>query len=163
MQVPGIYMLMVQAKLSENITVGKLGTIRMSPGWYCYVGSAMGGVSGRLQRHLSQTKKLWWHIDYMLKRYRPSTVIWAHSEERFECAIAQKLTVDRVKIIPGFGSSDCRCPSHLFFDSHIKPLKANVKTILYDLGLVPRSMSVPLIIKRRDLQHEVLESCTKDR
>ena len=58
MSKPGVYMLLVQAKLPVSLIAGKLGKISLNSGWYCYVGSAMGGVNGRIQRHLSHKKRL---------------------------------------------------------------------------------------------------------
>jgi Uri superfamily endonuclease len=120
-------------------------------------------VNGRIQRHLSHKKRLWWHMNYVLERHKPSTLIWAYSQERFECEIARRLTVETSKLIPRFGSSDCDCPSHLFFESHLHQLQSKLKMTLDELGLFPNSMSVQEIVRIHDLRREASKSYTKGR
>jgi len=54
---PGAYILFIFLAKKQNIRVGALGKIAFSPGWYAYVGSAMGGLRARIYRHLKQDKK----------------------------------------------------------------------------------------------------------
>jgi Domain of unknown function DUF123 len=63
---PGCYSLVIELKQRKKIRVGKLGKVEFQPGIYVYTGSAMGGLRARLLRHLSDTKKMRWHIDYFL-------------------------------------------------------------------------------------------------
>ena len=67
------------------------------------------------------SKKLHWHIDYLLQRAKLIEVWSVASEERFECKwseVASRLSGAQVPV-RGFGSSDCRCPAHLiYFSAH---------------------------------------------
>jgi len=49
-------------------------------------------------------------------------IIYAESGERKECDLAQRLS-QRLAVVEGFGCSDCRCCSHLFFCSEHKMLE----------------------------------------
>ncbi|MFQ6111832.1 MAG: DUF123 domain-containing protein, partial [Nitrospinota bacterium] len=95
--------------------IGNLGRLLFHPGHYAYVGSALGGLRGRLERHLRSEKKTRWHIDYLLRQAAIEAIVACPSEERTECRIARALAA-RFEAVPGFGASDCRCQSHLFFD-----------------------------------------------
>ena len=39
---PGTYALVIAAKANRLVRVGRLGTLRLRPGFYVYVGSALG-------------------------------------------------------------------------------------------------------------------------
>jgi Uri superfamily endonuclease len=116
---PGTYALVLKSSSDKWITVGKLGRLRVRPGFYVYVGSAFGpgGLKARIAHHLKISERPHWHIDYL----RPSTdptEIWftydaRHREHQWASLLA---SVSRGSIpITAFGASDCRCPSHLFF------------------------------------------------
>jgi Uri superfamily endonuclease len=108
----------MQLKRQRHVRIGRLGTFRFSTGAYVYVGSAWGpgGLTTRLGRHLRPEKNCHWHIDY-LRRYAAIIGIWVgrcrpHDEHLWADTIG---SMDSA-VIPArnFGSSDCRCPSHLF-------------------------------------------------
>ncbi len=85
-------------------------------GWYVYVGSAMNGIQKRLQRHLRSRKKTRWHIDFLLHRAVLKGVIPMPSELREECSKAAALkAMGGAAIARKFGSTDCRCETHLYF------------------------------------------------
>ncbi|MBU7005001.1 MAG: DUF123 domain-containing protein [Theionarchaea archaeon] len=90
----------------------KMGTFE---GIYCYVGSAFGpgGLKARVSRHLRHEKPLRWHIDYLTtsSHFVPRKVF--ASDKRAECDLAF-LLAEIFRGHSGFGSSDCRCPTHLF-------------------------------------------------
>jgi Uri superfamily endonuclease len=125
----GTYALLLKLDEQERITIGKLGTFDFPAGYYLYVGSALGpgGLRARLARHRRGSKsprsnsgqggkKLHWHIDYLLQRAQLIEVWSIASEERLECQwseVASRLSGAQVPV-RGFGSSDCRCPAHLF-------------------------------------------------
>ncbi|MFQ6059323.1 MAG: DUF123 domain-containing protein [Anaerolineae bacterium] len=115
----GTYALILHLERSEEITIGKLGTFTFPAGYYLYVGSALGpgGLEARLTRHRRRNKKLRWHIDYLLERARLVEVWSVASTEKLECLWAQAAQeISGAEIpVPGFGSSDCRCPSHLIY------------------------------------------------
>lgn len=113
----GTYALVLCLECTEEITVGKLGTFTFPAGYYLYVGSALGpgGLEARLARHRRRDKKLRWHIDYLLEHAQLVEVWSAASTDKLECLCAQaarELPGSEIPV-PGFGSSDCRCPSHL--------------------------------------------------
>ena len=131
----GSYILLIELTEEQTITIDKLKTIHFSRGYYAYVGSAMGRLESRLNYHLKGNKKPHWHIDYLLQRASIIGVILCETEERTECTIAQALK-GQFDSIPGFGSSDCKCRSHLFFAA--EEMESKVIAILSSLGMQPR-------------------------
>jgi Uri superfamily endonuclease len=112
---PGGYVLVF--RLDENVRIrpGKLGITELLPGHYLYFGSALSGLAPRLARHLRRRKKRHWHIDSLTSAIRPHEVWWIATKSRMECDWARLARADEEASIPvpGFGSSDCRCSSHL--------------------------------------------------
>ncbi len=110
----GIYALIMHLPHPRKISIGSSRSpVRFSGGYYAYVGSAFGGISARVNRHLGNVKKRHWHIDYLLEEAPVTEVIIGETETRAECAVARALDA-QFKSVPGFGASDCRCSSHLF-------------------------------------------------
>jgi len=109
----GSYILLIELLDEELIVVGSLKSVHFSNRYYAYVGSALKGLESRLNRHLSREKKLHWHIDYLLQRAFVIGIIICETENKIECAIARSL-IHKFEVVPNFGSSDCRCPGHLF-------------------------------------------------
>lgn len=93
--------------------VGKYGVIHFKKGYYVYIGSALNGLDQRIQRHLSQNKKIHWHIDYFLPYTKIVHVFYKEGIRKEECKIA-RLFQKKFMSIPDFGCSDCCCKSHLF-------------------------------------------------
>ena len=110
----GSYILIIENKINQNISIGKLGNIFFKKGFYIYVGSAMNSLEGRITRHKRSEKKNHWHIDYLLKKTNTVDIYYKQSENKEECKIAKEFSKE-FEIIPSFGCSDCRCNSHLFF------------------------------------------------
>ena len=133
-KVKGSYILLVELATRKDIFVGKLGYVSLPKASYAYVGSAMNGLRARLARHLRGEKKLHWHIDYLLKEAEVKEIILCQGEERVECSLAQALA-GKIQSIPGFGSSDCKCRSHLYFASEKDRLKARVAEAVKQAGL----------------------------
>ncbi len=113
----GTYVLIIDLDREATIAVGKLGRFAFPTGYYVYVGSAHGGLFQRVRRHVSKDKKLRWHIDYLLEVAIVVEVWYTLDDERLECQWASTAKeMPKAQIItPGFGSSDCRCPSHLIY------------------------------------------------
>ena len=110
----GSYILVIDLAESLSLEVGRLGTCHFPAGLYLYCGSAMNGLQGRIRRHLRQDKKLHWHIDRLTASARISEVWWLASAERWECRWAEAIARKGGEAVArGFGSSDCRCPTHL--------------------------------------------------
>ena len=104
-------------KKSEKLDIGHLHNMhKYRKGYYVYIGSAMNSLVPRLNRHLSDEKKMHWHIDYLLKSpdCHIRDILFNISEERIECALAESISKDGEEI-PGFGCSDCSCSSHLIY------------------------------------------------
>ena len=131
----GSYVLLIELPEEQTITTGSLKAIYFPRGYYAYVGSAMGGFKSRLNRHLKSNKKPHWHIDYLLEKASISEIILCKTNDRAECAVAQALS-RQFGSIPGFGSSDCKCRSHLFFATD--KMKTTIMATLNLLSMQPR-------------------------
>jgi len=131
--VKGSYILLIKLPEEQTITTGNLKDIHFPRGYYAYVGSAMGGFKSRLSRHLQDSKKRHWHIDYLLEKASVNEIILCEIKERVECTVAHALS-HQFDSISGFGSSDCKCPSHLFFATDERQLKSRVMATLNSLG-----------------------------
>ena len=131
----GSYVLVIELPEGQAIAIGSLKVVHFPRGYYAYVGSALGRLKSRLSRHLQRNKKLRWHIDYLLQRASINNIIICETEDRIECTIAQALS-GKFGSIPGFGSSDCKCPSHLFFAA--EEMEQEIITMLNSLGMEPR-------------------------
>ena len=133
----GSYILLIQLPEGKKISIGSRYSVQFQRGYYAYVGSAMGGFKARINRHLKDSKKYHWHVDYLLQDAFLTGVIICETEQRVECTIAQALK-SCFDFVSGFGSSDCRCGSHLFFTTNRKKMKSTIMTALEALGLQPR-------------------------
>jgi Uri superfamily endonuclease len=121
----GAYVLFIELKTDREIYVGRLGRIRFRKGFYAYVGSALGGVEQRVLRHLRSCKKRYWHVDYLLSEGKIIAVLCLSSERKEECILAEKFR-SKHSFVPGFGCSDCGCPSHLFYSPNLGDLKTTM-------------------------------------
>jgi len=160
----GTYALVMSLKGEVAIVVGRLvmkgktfagSEITFPPGYYVYFGSAHGGLSARVSRHLKREKRLHWHIDY-LTRFADIVEVWYALEsnewiarrEKLECLwcqVAGGMPQGQLHF-PGFGSSDCRCAAHLIhFPS--PPSFDLFRRLLKESGNVAQKTS-PLDFKR---------------
>ena len=112
----GSYLLLIELKKDREISVGKLGKILFNKGFYAYVGSALNGLEQRIQRHIRNEKKIHWHIDYLLRRCDIKETYYKEGIDREECKISQNFE-KYFSSISGFGCSDCKCDSHLYYGS----------------------------------------------
>ena len=119
----GSYLLLIELAREEEILIGKLGLITFPQGFYVYVGSAMSGLRARINYHLRQKANPYWHIDYLLKKALIKEIIL--TEAGVECTLAHALAKS-LKPIPGFGSSDCKCRSHLYFSGEEGKIREEV-------------------------------------
>lgn len=113
----GTYLLVLHAPQRAVITVGRLGMVTVAPGWYLYVGSALGpgGLRGRLRHHLRAARHPHWHIDYLRQVCEVIAVGYVVDERRWEHHWAARLAqVASPAPCCGFGASDCRCVAHAF-------------------------------------------------
>ncbi|MCX7958066.1 MAG: DUF123 domain-containing protein [Deltaproteobacteria bacterium] len=95
--------------------MGSLGLFYFDKGVYAYIGSAQNNLEKRIERHKSDRKKTFWHIDYLLsnKFAEIIRVFYREAGKSSECIAARKLAKTELPIV-GFGCSDCKCVSHLF-------------------------------------------------
>lgn len=106
------YQLLIEVAGTVCVRVGRLGEFVFPAGLYCYTGSALRNFEARIGRHLSPTKKLHWHIDYLLSA--PGVrVREVFRLDDSECIVNRR--TDGEMPVAGFGASDCRagCGSHL--------------------------------------------------
>ena len=89
-------------------------------------------------RHRSDKKKHRWHVDYFLDEADVVAVIAVPSEDKeTECRLVQAiLRVDGACTpVPGFGSSDCRCDSHLIYFGDAD-LESVSESIVYHMSML---------------------------
>jgi Uri superfamily endonuclease len=115
MEKAGTYALVIAVAKGIVVEAGKLGKVELPAGYYVYAGSALKGLKSRLQRHLRREKRLHWHIDYLLQQAEVKEIWYVLSREKLECALNGLIAAlpGAVPFAQGFGSSDCRCPTHL--------------------------------------------------
>ena len=121
----GTYCLIIHLSEDSTIEVGKKGFIDFKRGYYVYVGSALNSLESRLKRHLRLSKKLFWHVDYLLACNNTELVeiVFAVDDGKWECNLAGEISKKGDEIL-GFGCSDCKCSSHLFhFDEFEKSIE----------------------------------------
>ncbi|HUL31268.1 MAG TPA: DNA/RNA nuclease SfsA, partial [Thermodesulfobacteriota bacterium] len=110
----GSYLLVLNLKKDRKIGVGKLGSVHFKKGFYIYVGSAMVNLSKRMERHRHLRKRHHWHIDELRAAADFRSVLAIRSSDRIECEVAKAMSEIAEWSIPGFGSTDCSCETHLF-------------------------------------------------
>ncbi|WP_066047782.1 DUF123 domain-containing protein [Robertmurraya korlensis] len=100
----------------RTLAIGKLGTYHFLKGRYIYIGSAKKNILARVNRHLKVDTVFRWHFDY-LRPYGTITEVKSFDDKVGECELAECLKLRYLATYPmkKFGSSDCRCYSHLLF------------------------------------------------
>jgi endonuclease-3 len=112
----GTYTLVLRLARDATVEVGALGEHAFAAGHDAYTGSAFGaGGLSRVDRHrdlaTGEREMRHWHVDYLLCHPAVSLREVVTSEGvDVECGVARALPDGPV---PGFGASDCDCPSHL--------------------------------------------------
>jgi len=124
----GIYCLIFENRACK-IEIGKKGEFSFNPGFHIYVGSALGsGGLKRVKRHINLSKNRdrnpRWHVDYLHLNpaFRLVSVVYAFTSARLECTLASRIGGD---FISGFGCTDCKCSSHLFYRTKYPLLEIN--------------------------------------
>ena len=114
----GTYVLVLRSSIHRRLAIGRLGPLVLEPGTWLYVGSAFGpgGLRARTNRHRTKHTGRRWHIDF-LKPWVRLAEIWftedpVHREHEWANWFGSNEGLHTP--LPGFGSSDCRCRSHLF-------------------------------------------------
>jgi Uri superfamily endonuclease len=111
----GIYVLVISINKNISVNVGALGVVNFEKGLYAYVGSAQKGLEKRIERHLRRIKRKFWHIDYLLDddNVEVLKVFYKNAGKSEECKVANEIGESGIST-KRFGSSDCKCKSHLF-------------------------------------------------
>lgn len=112
----GCYQLLMRLDRKCRLSIGALGDILFSPGYYIYTGRAKKGLRARVGRHFRREKKMRWHIDYFLAGAKILQVFY-YFNRIDECIInaGAKENLRGSVFIKKFGSSDCCCPGHLIY------------------------------------------------
>jgi sugar fermentation stimulation protein A len=111
----GCYIAVLFLAEPRRIRVGRLGTWDFPAGTYFYAGSAQRGLKARIERHARRRKPKRWHLDYLSAHATLLGALLCPGPKATECALASDLAQLFDIAVPHFGSSDCRCPGHLFF------------------------------------------------
>jgi sugar fermentation stimulation protein A len=133
----GLYILVLELEKNQGIKAGKLPKTEFKAGLYLYVGRARRGLKQRLERHLRKHKKLFWHIDYFLRKAEVIDV-WIKPNSFDECrTVSQIRKFIKASVIPQkrFGASDCHCPSHLLFLPEVKDLENLRRRLAFKQGI----------------------------
>ena len=115
---PGTYALLLRSHVKARTQIGRWGNLNIEPGYYIYFGSAFGpgGVLARVLRHCREAKSKHWHIDYLREFVTPISAWYSYGPDRLEHRWAQAMAdMTGMTPIKGFGCSDCKCQTHLFF------------------------------------------------
>ena len=115
----GSYVLIIELKSCIRLMVGKLGGFDFPAGWYAYAGNAYGrgGLQSRLRHHLRGARRPHWHVDYLGAKGDIQEIWYGrgrHYGEHLWTACLRSMPHATV-VAPGFGSSDCRCETHLVY------------------------------------------------
>ena len=81
-----------------------------------YVGSAMKNLEARISRHMRKRKKKHWHIDYLRDHADEIHALPIRTSKRIECELAEAIASLMRPVHVGFGCSDCKCATHLFYN-----------------------------------------------
>lgn len=124
----GSYCLLLKVERDLKVKVRSGKVFEVKKGIYSYCGSAMGGLRNRLLRHFRRNKKRHWHLDFLTSSEQVKVLgAWVFVGRNVECELA-KLVSKFGEPIKGFGSSDCKCESHLFLIKFLTELKREMES-----------------------------------
>lgn len=111
-----LYAIYLEVPCEKKLEIGRLGNFLFEKGMYIYVGSAKRNIVARINRHKRVQKPLRWHFDY-LRPFGQVTKIITYEKASGECELAEKIRKEVGGSFPiiRFGSTDCRCTSHLIY------------------------------------------------
>jgi Uri superfamily endonuclease len=123
----GTYALILYLSSHCSLRVGRMGVHEFKRGYYLYIGSAFGtgGLAARIRHHIRLSDRPHWHIDYLrtVSGLKAAWIVFSGSRsddranrrlEHVWASVVEKMPNARIPI-KEFGSSDCRCASHLFY------------------------------------------------
>ena len=124
---PGTYALILACRQTGSVRIGRLSRLDLQPGYYVYVGSALGtgGLQARLRHHLQIPARPHWHIDYLRAVCDVREVWFTSDTARFEHRWAKVMAgLPGAGVpLPRFGSSDCACVAHLFSYARVPSIR----------------------------------------
>jgi Uri superfamily endonuclease len=127
---PGLYTLLLALE-APLLAPSRNGVAKLEPGLYTYIGSAGGGLRGRVCRHIASPRKLRWHVDALTASNRSVLLAVAWSEGVWGVPWEDKLASAVCWLgeapAPGFGASDSRGGERL--------------CRLEDCGVLPKAIS----------------------
>lgn len=127
--------MVLRLKTSTKIKVGKLGTFDFPTGYYIYTGSAKNSLNARIARHLRKEKNKHWHIDYFVEKAK---IVAIFKTDKFgECELNKRIFEigNCQAIAKGFGSSDCKCESHLAYIQEKSGVSSKIVRFFKDNGI----------------------------
>ncbi len=142
----GIYAIIINVRKEISLNIGKKKKYIFLPGYYIYVGSALGNYStnieNRLKRHFSNNKTLFWHIDYLLNNpnVEAEKAYYTKTDQKKECELSSKIMAySNSNLFKDFGNSDCKagCKTHLFYFNDKKNLENILKSAFKEIFLKP--------------------------
>ena len=132
---PGTYVLIIEVPKDVTFFVGSLGEIKIKKGALLYVGSGLNGVEKRIMRHFRREKKRHWHIDYITSILQPKIAVYIVDERKLEDAVAKELLSNHhLTPILGFGATDSKLSTHLFWGENVDILLTIASNILEKIG-----------------------------
>ncbi len=126
-------MLLIEINKNEFIKIGKGGNFKLEKGYFVYSGSGKRNGIQRIIRHIKKSKNLRWHIDYLLKKGKIKKIWIVFGDKTNECRMSKMLLYSKGSIpFKKFGSSDCKCPAHLFHfnKNHLKRMEKLIEQII---------------------------------
>ena len=94
----GTYCLIIGNYKTSSLKIGNLyEDYKFKKGFYVYIGSAMNSLIPRVNRHLSDDKKMHWHVDYLLKSpdCHIRDILFNISDLKIECGLAESISKDK--------------------------------------------------------------------
>jgi len=110
----GSYIVILHLKRERTIRIGEIGDLRFKKGYYLSVGSAAKDLTQRLERHRRLTKKVHGDVDHLRQHAEWVAGLPIRTADDIDCEIAAAVATIADWPVPGFGSSDCPCATHLF-------------------------------------------------
>ena len=131
----GSYILVLHLAEDARLEIGRLGTFEFPAGLYLYCGSALNGLEARIRRHLRRDKKRHWHVDHLTTLAPVVAVWWVADGKRRECRWTVEIMERGGQVVARrFGSSDCRCNSHLLRWEQSENMDGLRRILFADIG-----------------------------
>jgi sugar fermentation stimulation protein A len=111
----GVYYIVLWNDTDRILECGSLGNLEFKTGYYVYCGSGRNNLFKRIEHHRKKTKKRHWHMDYISAEMKIAADIPIITDEYTECGLAEILIENSGEPVKNFGSTDCRCGSHLHY------------------------------------------------